>query len=180
MSLLQRPIVASRRTVLLAPARVLKRVAVTTRLFLGSTAPTAISVVSTTATSFGGAVRTAARPNLTANADPETGVPVLGDGLAGVIGVCGEVTPTLSDNLPFRLRPEVEVPRGDRTLPATESLRCGVASEEVERARIGEMPGRVLGLRILGVRGDTGREGSAKVPTAVAGCVDSSSSVHWR
>lgn len=116
-------------------------------------------------------MRTAARPN-------RTGVPVLGDGLTGVIGVCGEVTPILSDSLPFRLTPDVEVPSGDLTLPARESLRCGVASEDVERARVGEMPGRVRGLRTPGVLGDTGREGSAKDPVAVAGCADSSSSVH--
>ena len=167
-------------TVLLAPARVLKRVAVTTRRFLGSTAPTAMSGVSTTATSFGGAVRTAARPNRIAKPRPgpvDTGVPVLGDGLTGVIGVCGEARPMLSDSLPLRLTPDVEPPSGDFALPARESLRCGVASEEVERARVGEMPGRALGLRTLGVRGDTGLERSAEDP-AVTGCADSSSSVH--
>ena len=155
----------------------------TTRLFLGSTAPTAISGVSTTATSFGGAVRTAARPNRTAKPDPaavDTGVPILGDGLTGVIGVCGEVAPILSDNLPLRLTPDVELPSGDFTLPARESLRCGVAREEVDRARVGEMPVRTLGLSVLGVRGDADREGSVEVPAVAAGCAESSSSVHWR
>ncbi len=78
-------------TVRAAPARVLKRVAVMTRFFLGSTAPTATSGVSTTATSFGGAVSTAARPNRTANGESlraETGVPVRGNPIidVGVIG----------------------------------------------------------------------------------------------
>ena len=51
-----------------APALELNRVAVTTRLFLGSTAPTATSGVSTKAISVGGAVRMAARPYRTGNA----------------------------------------------------------------------------------------------------------------
>ena len=79
-----------RLTVLVAPARVLNRVAVTTRRFLGSTAPTATSGVSTTATSLGGAVRTAARPNRIANGDPETGVPTRGEPSSDV-GVKGPV-----------------------------------------------------------------------------------------
>jgi len=54
-------------TLLSAPARELKRVAVTTRRLSGSTAPTATSGVSTTATSLGGAVKIAARPNRTGN-----------------------------------------------------------------------------------------------------------------
>ena len=45
-----------------APALELNLVAVTTRLFLGSTAPTATSGVSTTDTTLGGAVKIAARP----------------------------------------------------------------------------------------------------------------------
>lgn len=45
-----------------APARELNRVAVTTLRFLGSTEPTATSGVSTIEMTFGGAVRTAARP----------------------------------------------------------------------------------------------------------------------
>jgi hypothetical protein len=50
-----------------APARELNRVAVTTRFFRGSTAPIDTSGVSTIATSFGGAVRIAARPKCAAN-----------------------------------------------------------------------------------------------------------------
>ena len=60
--------------------------AVTTRLFLGSTAPTATSGVSITATIRGGAVRIAARPKRIPNA---AGVAVreLDDGVSGVVGV---------------------------------------------------------------------------------------------
>lgn len=56
-----------------------------------------MSGVSTTATSFGGAVRTAARPNKIgcaakdAEGTDETGVPVRGDGLTGVMGLFGSV-----------------------------------------------------------------------------------------
>jgi hypothetical protein len=68
-----------------APALELNLVAVTTLLFLGSTAPTATSGVSTTATIFGGAVKIAARPNRTGNSGP----PGLGEGLAMLVGVRG-------------------------------------------------------------------------------------------
>jgi hypothetical protein len=71
-----------------APARELNRVAVTTLLFLGSTAPTATSGVSTSPTSLGAAVNIAARPNSIpppALADPGlTGVPG-GRGLVPVL-----------------------------------------------------------------------------------------------
>ena len=93
------------RTVLVAPARVLKRVAVTTRRFLGSTAPTATSGVSTTATSLGGAVRTAARPNRTAKGDcpvAEMGVPTRGEPIIDT-GVMGPVE-MLRDRRAFALR----------------------------------------------------------------------------
>lgn len=89
-------------TVRAAPARVLKRVAVMTRFFLGSTAPTATSGVSTTATSFGGAVSTAARPNRTANGESlkaETGVPVRGEPIIDV-GVMGPLE-MLSERRPL-------------------------------------------------------------------------------
>jgi hypothetical protein len=75
-------------TVLSAPIRELNRVAVMTRLLLGSTAPTAKSGVSITATSLGGAVSNAARPKRTGQAG-DKGVPERGDGLKGVIGVRG-------------------------------------------------------------------------------------------
>jgi hypothetical protein len=68
-----------------APALELNLVAVTTLLFLGSTAPTATSGVSTTATIFGGAVNIAARPNRTGNNGP----PGLGEGLIKPVGVRG-------------------------------------------------------------------------------------------
>lgn len=69
-----------------APARELNLVAVTTRRFLGSTAPTATSGVSIIAISRGGAVSMAARPNRAAEpGEPRTGPP----GLFGVPGVRG-------------------------------------------------------------------------------------------
>lgn len=168
-------------TVLLAPARVLKRVAIPTCRFLGSTAPTASSGVFTTATNFGGVVRTAARPNqITKKPRPgpvDTGMLVLGDRLMGIIG---EERPMLSDSLPFRLTPDVELPNDDFAPPAGEILRRGVASEDVERARVGEMPGRALGLITLGVRGNTGYERSTEDSAVGTGCADSPSSVHRR
>jgi hypothetical protein len=54
------------RTLRSAPARELNLVAVTTRRFLGSTAPTATSGVSMTAINRGGAVSMAARLERTA------------------------------------------------------------------------------------------------------------------
>lgn len=62
-----------------APALVLNLVAVTTLLFLGSTAPTATSGVSTIATSFGGAVKIAARPYLIANPSAPIAPLLIGD-----------------------------------------------------------------------------------------------------
>lgn len=85
-------------TVLSAPILELNRVAVTTLLLLASTAPTARSGVSITATSFGGAVRTAARPNLNGKPPGFGPVPELGDGFNGASVLVAEV---LSDNLPF-------------------------------------------------------------------------------
>ena len=87
-----------RLTVLSAPARVLKRVAVMTRFFLGSTAPTATSGVSTTATSLGGAVKTAARPKRTAKGDcpvadmgvPTRGEPIIDTGVMGPLEMLSE------------------------------------------------------------------------------------------
>jgi hypothetical protein len=76
-----------------APALELNLVAVTTLRFLGSTAPSATSGVSTIATSFGGAVRIVARPNLIAKPldpltppDPDPDPAVLCDGLSGLNG----------------------------------------------------------------------------------------------
>jgi len=60
-------IITQTHTLRSAPALELNLVAVTTLRFLGSTAPTATSGVSTTATSLGGAVKIAARPNNTEN-----------------------------------------------------------------------------------------------------------------
>lgn len=114
------------RTLLSAPARELNRVAVTTRRFKGSTAPTATSGVSTMATSLGGAVRIAARRRT--GALPGAGVPLRGDGLRGVKGVVG-VRATLTLSLADLLRgfPLVLVARDTR--------RWGVATLLVERPR---------------------------------------------
>jgi hypothetical protein len=105
-----------------APARELNLVAVTTRRFLGSTAPTATSGVSTTATNFGGAVRIAARPNRIAKGE-RPGVPVPQDGLIGVVGVRGPAT--LNRPLLIELAFEVDL--------AKESRRCEADAAEVER-----------------------------------------------
>lgn len=64
------------------PALELNLVAVNTLLFLGSTAPTATSGVSTSATSFGGAVKIAARPNLIGN--PSAPIALVFNGVCGV------------------------------------------------------------------------------------------------
>jgi hypothetical protein len=118
-----------------APALELNLVAVTTLLFLGSTAPTATSGVSTSATSFGGAVKIAARPNLIVNPSAPA-APVIGD--SGVPGVpergygcgCGENGDAL-----LRLDESgvIGVPRDRRDLgrldvdtPSADCLRCGV------------------------------------------------------
>lgn len=168
-------------TVRLAPALVLKRVAVTTRLFLGSTAPTAISGVSTTATNFGGAVSTAARPKRIGKADVvvDTGVPVLGEGLRGVLGVLGLAT--FNDRRPFRPNSSAagEIASGlfvnERVL-----RRCGVEMDEVERESDGMVPGRgALGLSPPGVEGVVGLAASWEAaPALVAG--NPSSSVHCK
>lgn len=114
----------------LAPTRELNRVAVTTRLFLGSTAPTAMSGVSTTATILGGAVSTAARPK---RIGALTGVAKPGEGPPGVIGlyelVCRDKRPlTLGD---------IAAMEEDNTLlvDAASEWRCGGIDEEVERDR---------------------------------------------
>jgi len=106
-------------TVLSAPILELNRVAVTTRLLLGSTAPTAKSGVSITATNFGGAVSTAARPNRTGSIGVD-GVPERDDGLMGVIGVRGTVL--FSERRVFIRGVDVGTIR-----------RCGVDTDDVER-----------------------------------------------
>ena len=113
-------------TVRMEPALLLNLVAVTTLLFLGSTAPTATSGVSTTATSLGGAVSTAALPN-------SIGEPTRADGLIGVIGLAGLWV--FKDNRALGPpEPPVDGGRGD----AREDRRIGVVYE-VERER--EDPG---------------------------------------
>jgi len=112
----------SGRTLRSAPALELKRVAVTTRRFNGSTAPTATSGVSTIAINLGGAVRMAACPNLTAN----VGVPFLGEALI----------PVLLLTLVFKLmRPLRENEGGGGVLIewARELLLPGVEMDEVEK-----------------------------------------------
>jgi hypothetical protein len=114
------------RTLRSAPALELNLVAVTTRLFLGSTAPTTTSGVSTTATNLGGAVRMAARPYLTAN----VGVPGRGErdeGLGGIpVGGVREVD-MLNRPWPW-LTPDGDI--------FNEGRRCRDDTDEVERARV--------------------------------------------
>lgn len=155
----------------LAPLRVLNRVAVTTRRFCGSTAPTATSGVSTTPTSFGGAVSTAARPK-------NSGVPGPGDGLTGVMGVVGLAR--FSDSRPFA--PLVEAP-AELYEFAIELRRPGVAYDvdRVSEARDMDDTVRGAGAGLSpGVCGVIGRAmccGLRRLPL-VPGCL--SSSVHWR
>ena len=86
-------------TVLSAPILELNRVAVTTLLLLASTAPTARSGVSITATSLGGAVKTAARPNLKGKLPGFGPEPELGDGLNCIGGILD--VEVLTDSRPF-------------------------------------------------------------------------------
>ncbi len=120
-----------------APDLELNRVAVTTLRFLGSTAPTAISGVSTIPTIFGGAVNTAARPNsiLCGFAiEAESGVAERSAvGLRrGVVGVRGG---TLRLSLPLDIlgvlpfAPSVDV--------FSEMRRGGVEIDDVDRANEG-------------------------------------------
>lgn len=118
-----------------------------------------MSGVSTTATSFGGAVRTAARPNKIgcaandADGTDETGVPVRGDGLTGVIGLFGSVV--LSESR--LLSPLIEGESGALDPDGILSVmrRWGVEREDVERMRTGDTPERAVGgLPEPGVSGD--------------------------
>jgi hypothetical protein len=111
-----------------APALELNLVAVTTRLFLGSTAPTATSGVSTTAISLGGAVRIAAQPKRTAKGDN-----MLDEALMGVVGVRGPLT--LKRPFPIKLTLEVDRVR--------EFLRCDPRLDETERECVERLRGRV-------------------------------------
>lgn len=119
-------------TRLSAPALELNRVAVTTRRFLGSTAPTATSGVSTIATNLGGAVNSAARPYLGVE-DPGM---VGGTGLIGVVGV--RLLLTLALVLTLR-RPLLVV--GEGAMRDTR-LVGGGAIEAVERLSIDVVRGR--------------------------------------
>lgn len=120
----------------------LNLVAVTTLLFNGSTAPTATSGVSTTATNFGGAVNTAALPNLNAKPFPFAcdGVIALGEGLSGVIGEPGV---TLSERRPLIAGVLLADEGGPCDMPRV-VRRAGVM-KEVERER-DELVRRRLGV----------------------------------
>lgn len=132
--------------------------AVITLRLPGSTAPTATSGVSTTAISLGGAVSTAARPQWIWNGD--TGVPLRGDGLTGVIGVCGSPRFESRGMLPFTL------------VDALRDIFRGVLSDDVERANVDVSRGRPRPAerRLPGVDGSVG----------VGGTACASSSVHCR
>jgi len=114
-----------------APALELNLVAVTTLLFLGSTAPTATSGVSTSATNFGGAVNIAARPNRIANPSAPTAPLLIGE--SGVPARSeGEGSPESGDARECR-------PRGAAVAVLTDILRVdcllgGVDIDDVDRA----------------------------------------------
>lgn len=149
-----------------APLLVLKRVAVITRRLRGSTAPTATSGVSTTPTSFGGAVSTAARPKC-------MGEPGPADGLTGAMGVEG--WERFKDSRPFV--PPVDVNElWDR---ARELRRPGVTNEvaresddTVRGAGLGVNPREECPVAPCGVR--------SKGPLLLPFCFPPSSSVHCR
>ena len=106
--------------------------AVTTLLFLGSTAPIATSGVSTIATNLGGAVKIVARPYRIGN-PPEVGAEVillLGDGLRGVVGVRDPETLNFNLFIPFVVVVVVFVEE-EMHLDVNEIRRCTV--ELVER-----------------------------------------------
>ena len=132
----------------------LNRVAVTTLLFIGSTAPTATSGVSTTATNFGGAVNTAALPNLIAN--PLLGVIARGEGLIGVIGEPGE---TFSDRRPLKPGVLLAEEGGPWDIPSV-VRRAGVTND-VDRER------EEVVRRRFGVVGRSASKGLSRPPLAV-------------
>jgi hypothetical protein len=114
-------------TLLSAPALELNLVAVTTLLFLGSTAPTATSGVSTIAINLGGAVKIVARPYRIGN-PPEVGAEVillLGDGLRGVVGVRNPETLNFNLFIPFVVVVVVVVEE-EMHLDVNEIRRCTV------------------------------------------------------
>lgn len=117
--------------VLSAPILELNLVAVTTLLLLASTAPTARSGVSITATSLGGAVKTAARPNLNGKPPWFWPVPGLGDKIDCARGVLD--VEVLSDNLLF-----VEGVGG------ANEVRRTIDVEDVERERDELVRGRPI------------------------------------
>lgn len=98
---------------------------------LTSIAPTARSGVSITATSFGGAVKTAARPNLKGKQPWFRLALEPGDGLDDTRGVLD--AEVLSDNLPF-----VEGVGG------ANEVRRVIDVEEVERERVELVRGRLI------------------------------------
>ena len=120
----------TKHTLLSAPALELNLVAVTTLLFLGSTAPTATSGVSTIATNLGGAVKIVARPYRIGN-PPElrAGLPFPGEGLMGVVGVRSPETLNFNLFIPFVV--VVGLMEEESPVGANEIRRCGI--EFVER-----------------------------------------------
>ena len=128
----------------------------------GSTAPAATSGVSTTPTSFGGAVKTAALPNRIAKppGDPRD---------EGLVGVKGAVGLYIFKDIRPLLGPVIDVDGG----PVI--LRAGVAND-VDRERDDIVRGRDVVLNagdaVLMLSGLSGA-------VMVTGCCPSSS-VHWR
>lgn len=166
----------------------LNLVAVTTLRFLGSTAPTATSGVSTTATNFGGAVNTAALPYLTENGEPGRGVSVLdmGDGLTDEPNPELKLVLMPAPILSERRLLAADVPNGLRMAgdAAAESVLRREVTEDVERERVSVIPGRrAVGLMLTGGVGDLDLAVDApRSGKAGAFAVDGSlsSSVHFR
>jgi hypothetical protein len=98
---------------------------------LASTAPTARSGVSITATSFGGAVKTAARPNLKGKPPGFEPPLTLGDGVNGARDILD--VELLSDILPFVTG-----------VGGANEVRRGIDMEEVERERDELVRGRPI------------------------------------
>jgi hypothetical protein len=126
---------SKKHTLLSAPALELNLVAVTTLLFLGSTAPTATSGVSTIATNLGGAVKIVARPYRIGN-PPEVRAGVLlvlfpDEGLMGVVGVRSPETLNLNLFIPLVVVVLDDIMEEEVPVGANEIRRCGV--EFVER-----------------------------------------------
>ena len=165
-----------------APALELNLVAVTTLRFLGSTAPTATSGVSTTATNLGGAVKIAARPNSTENPFAPLGVEVV-EAARLPAGVPDRVSVGLwaNDALPRDARPPTLVFRLNRPLALPATLPPATDAPPVGGIRAIEWRGRpVARLRLAERSGDWEMALGGELAVGVGDGFPSSSSCHCR